>query len=265
MLLDSKKELELLGADRGTKQQQINYLLDIATEFRRLTSAALATQYSGEECFDNYDSLRILTRLANRDESFANDLQSYGHKYMFQDEGAVPETVARQPHENVTWAVIAGQKAVQPQAVDTIRLRQQENHADIEDILSDQKTVKVASSSGIINWIEKVHLSTRGNDLGTFNGAVVSMAMREQSSKWDDLTMAYTSDVVAMAHFYIIDLLTYLCADENVRARILAVLLDSLLDRYRQGLNHAKFLLKVERESAPQTVNHYFNENLEAQ
>ncbi|KAK8057019.1 interferon-induced GTP-binding protein Mx2 [Apiospora saccharicola] len=40
-------------------------------------------------------------------------------------------------------------------------------------------------------------------------------------------------------------------------------ILEALQKSYDRAMEHARFLLKVEREGSPYTLNHYFNKNLQ--
>ena len=266
-LFTCKDDLKHLGPNRETLDEQRKFLLDIAAEFQHITSLALAAQYGGQLCFKKQVSLRLPTRLANRSESFNKDLALYGHEYVFLA-GSKSHLVTKLNAGNnyVEWKDGAnsddeGNLTERPNSSAAVRKLQ--DHADLEDILHTHELVSLPSTSSIIKWLEKTYVESRGNHLGTFNPAVLSMMMDAQSGKWEALALGYTSDVIAIVHDYVVCLLTYLCPDETVRSRLLAFLLESLLEHYRKGLNEARFLLDIERKSSPQTVNHYFNENLE--
>jgi hypothetical protein len=53
------------------------------------------------------------------------------------------------------------------------------------------------------------------------------------------------------------------CQQKQVRDQLCDVLLDQLLDAYRKAMDHARFLLSIERGGKPTTYNHYFNAKLQ--
>jgi hypothetical protein len=87
--------------------------------------------------------------------------------------------------------------------------------------------------------------------------------MKRQSTKWTGLALGYISDVVVTVHNFILGLLRSICADERVRTNLLSILMDELVERYKEALEKVSFLLYVERVGTPITQNHYFNDNLE--
>lgn len=87
---------------------------------------------------------------------------------------------------------------------------------------------------------------------------------KEQSNKWKPITLAYTSAVILNVHHFIVEAIKEICPDERVRDELWnGYLIDDLLASYRRAMQHAKFLLELEREGVPLTLNHYFNDNLQ--
>ena len=57
--------------------------------------------------------------------------------------------------------------------------------------------------------------------------------------------------------------LRFACPDARVREKLTPTILHRLLDRYREGMKHAMFLVDVEWEKLPYTWNEIFNSNLQ--
>ncbi|KAK4981722.1 hypothetical protein LTR66_009763 [Elasticomyces elasticus] len=66
-----------------------------------------------------------------------------------------------------------------------------------------------------------------------------------------------------MAHVFISDLLQLVCPDQRVREELMSVLVEELSTKYHGARDHVRFLLWVERNGTPTTLNHYFSDNLE--
>ena len=66
-----------------------------------------------------------------------------------------------------------------------------------------------------------------------------------------------------MTYNFITDLLRVVCPLERVQLGVLSLLSDHLLEKYRSAIAYAYFLLEIELDGTPATLNHYFNENLE--
>lgn len=95
----------------------------------------------------------------------------------------------------------------------------------------------------------------RGFELGTFNATILATAMKKQSSKWSDISLAYVSDVIIMVHTFIKTALVSVCPDGDIRRALFGIMIDGLINRYEKAVDHAKFLLRVEDGGNPMTLN----------
>lgn len=87
---------------------------------------------------------------------------------------------------------------------------------------------------------------------------------KEQSKKWEEITIGYVSDVIVLVHHFIDQVLRQSCSDDRVREELWNNhLTEKLQASYHHAMSHAKFVLAVERGSRPYTLNHYFNDNLQ--
>ena len=68
--------------------------------------------------------------------------------------------------------------------------------------------------SNIMEWTEMLYLRCRGVYLGTFSGAILSSAFKEQSSKWASMTKAYVSRVIVVIHRFMVMALDKLTGKE---------------------------------------------------
>ena len=148
----------------------------------------------------------------------------------------------------------------------TVEVRTRPDHTDLEG-LEDlvHKHIFLAEPRGkvILTWLKNVYHQSRGFELGTFHASPLAVTMKQQSLKWHSSTLGYVGDIIAIAHTFIIDLLRLITPNERVRMGIESLLMDQLTGKYKVTTAHVKFLLDVELEGAPATVNHYFNDKLE--
>jgi hypothetical protein len=77
------------------------------------------------------------------------------------------------------------------------------------------------------------------------------------------MTKAYISHVIVVIHRFMVIALDKLCMDVQVREEIWSFILDEVLKRYKVAMDQAMFLVSLEREKRPYTVNHYFNDSLQ--
>lgn len=239
-----KDDLVALGPCRETKEQQHKYLLDLSTRYKEITDQALKSHYS-DNVFDYCQSLRLATVFARRNETFSRDVRDKGHTYDFKSD-AKPTTDSKSPIKDISFQV-----------------RYCKNHRDLEELFHHEGKVVEPSAKGIETWLEKTYQDSRGLELGTFDASLLTIVWRKQSVNWETLALGYIHDLVAVVHYYTIDLLSVICRHERIRRGLVSVLLDELMVRYAKGINHVNFLLECERAGTPLTNNHYFADNLD--
>lgn len=87
---------------------------------------------------------------------------------------------------------------------------------------------------------------------------------KEQSKKWKHITLSFLSGVITAVHRFVDEALKEVCPDTRVRDELWnGYLLEELQGSYRRAMDHTRFLLEIELEGTPFTLNHYFNDNLQ--
>lgn len=252
-----RQQLEALGPHREEKDQQYEYLLELATRFQAVTSLALEAHYGGDDVFDGSPILRLATAVVRRNEIFADDVWKKGHTRRFfaggEDENV--GDVAEQEDEG------AEEEAAPEEGYN---VRYELNHPDLDDVLlEDGRIYQPKAGDAIKAWLKDTYQKSRGFELGTFDPALLPIIWKEQSAKWLVLAMGYINDIVCLVHGFTTELLSKICPDERIRRGLNSALLDELMKRYKASVDHTKFLLAVERSGTPLTTNHYFADNLE--
>ena len=143
------------------------------------------------------------------------------------------------------------------------KVRHTGSEPDLDDILHEDCSVPMPKPTGIIPWLDHVYKHSRGFELGTFDASLLPVVWKKQSANWDDLALGYVSDIVSLVHRFIYDLISAICDDQRVQSALGSTLMDDLIDRYTKSIDHAKFVISVEKDDTPQTLNHYFADNLE--
>lgn len=258
-LKDCKKSLAGLGAERATSAEQSRYLIEIATHFQEVTTLALGARYGADDLFDNHPSLRLATAIVNRNEILSDTVESSGHTYEFKDGILSDIELSMEEDESSS----RGDASSVGDDDDVVETRVTESHPELEDIMHEKEELSKPNTKGIRTWLTKVYRTSRGFELGTFDSSLLAITMKNQSANWKGLALGYISDIVTIAHGFITDLLRLVCPNERVREGLLSILMDELVDRYKQAFDQIKFILRVERAGMPMTLNHYFNDNLE--
>ncbi|KAI3396295.1 hypothetical protein diail_12317 [Diaporthe ilicicola] len=243
----TKQELPHVRSDIENSLRMYRSQLE-AMGFLAVTQAALSGYYAGDKIFKSFPDLKLITKIMKLNEVFSNIFWKRGHKQHFgpswDDEGesSFGRSIDSVPYE--------------------IPLRKYPELDGI--ILSDDFQCPEPSKGPIIGHIQEVFESNRGPELGTFGGTILATIFEEQSEKWELLVLSHTSNVIALVHDYIFQLLSELCPDRQTGDQLWnVVLVDKLTDAYRRAMTHARFLLDVERGGTPSTYNHYFNANLQ--
>ncbi|KAL8693662.1 MAG: hypothetical protein Q9218_001572 [Villophora microphyllina] len=247
----AEKKLHLLGPCRETREQQQKYLLDLATQFQALTTQALAAHYGSDDAFESKPNLTLATAVIDRNEKLSNDIRDHGHTMEFKAE------VVDVP----SWESVTGTAPfdIAP-PVEMHATRYHWTSDELDDLLSDEQ-MPTASKNDIMQWLGKLYKGSRGFELGTFNASLVPIMFQKQSSKWNNLALGYTSDIVSITHNYISALLEEICGDDRTRAGLMSAMMDKLVERYKRAIDQTCFILEVEHD--PWTNNHYFADNLE--
>lgn len=245
----SKLELDTLGAKRETSSEQRSYLLEMSMRFQSVVTMALSANYAGNDWFDSTPSLRLATSVVNRNDAFASTIERYGHAYTFgatENKGNVmPQPPFPEGKEEL------------------VILRSTVDQPDLMELPAQEGKTSIKIGTNILNWLTGVYKQSRGFELGTFDSSILAETMKMQSCRWEAIATCYMLDVISMTHVFIKDLLNLVCPDRHTREGIISILMDPLMAKYRNALDHANFLLHVERKGTPTTMNHYFNDNLE--
>jgi hypothetical protein len=69
------------------------------------------------------------------------------------------------------------------------------------------------------------------------------------------VTLSHVSNAILTVHNFVHQIICVSCVDDTVRAELWARLIEDLTTRYRRAMDHARFLLSVERVDYLSTVN----------
>lgn len=263
--------MKSLGPCRENREQQHEYLLNLATRFQNTTFLALAAHYGADDLFEDNPGLKLATAVVDRNAVFADIVWKSGHTMAFSQGSELSEDsnrhVVLDEFDDDTDEDDADEDAGDDDAGDSderfIPVRSTESEPELDDILHDDCEVPMPKPTGIIPWLETVYKGSRGFELGTFDASLLPNIWKKQIANWSDLTLGYVSDIVSIVHKYSIVLIAAICEDQRVQSALMSMLMDGLIERYKKSIDHAKFILYVERVGTPQTANHYFADNLE--
>ncbi|KLJ11831.1 hypothetical protein EMPG_13014 [Blastomyces silverae] len=260
-LTHKKDKLSSLGPERDSTDSQRKYLLGIITKVQHISFLALASDYGGNDIFDQEPSTKLPTILVNRNDKFSEDMEHWGHRYGFVSGADGEDESGEMGHGDQHES--GGEDAPREEGDQGPTSRSKKDPEGLEDILTPPTTVQRAFRTHILTWLRDTFRNSRGFEIGTFNPSVLLPIMKKQSANWEVLALGYASDMICSVHSFILKVLESVCKDRMVRERLLSLLVDPLVEIYQRSLCQVKFLLHVERDGIPMTLNHYFNDNLE--
>lgn len=255
-LTEARDQRDALGPSRQTDREQQQYLAQIAAKFQSIVRAALETDYSVHPVFNKAD-LRLVTELVETTKKYNNVMRNIGHKFSFQEGGedttddseSEPDEEDYDENINDHWYIeVLGENP------------ELEGVANLDENPDYDLSVHDDDSS----WIEQIYRLSRGIELGTFSPTVLASAFRTQTVKWGYLTERHMCRIILTIQNFIEEVLKVTCTDPKTREGLKSIIVDDLVARYTSGMDFAKYLVQVEREKKPYTVNHYFNSNLQA-
>ncbi|KAF2740333.1 interferon-induced GTP-binding protein Mx2 [Polyplosphaeria fusca] len=244
-LEESKGKLSGIGPSRAGQTAQRMFIGNLVSVFQDVTRCALSGTYDGHMVFEKIPDLKLITMIQKRNERFANDFWKKAHTRQLTSSSDSEEELLH----STTEESICPDPNTYPELHDIIE------GDDYECPEPDP-----FSQVSLMEHIDRVYQSNRGAELGTFSGSILAITFKEQSKKWKPLVLAHVSQSISIVHDFIFKLLNYVCPDKQVRDQLWeTMIVDELRKRYVLAMDHARFLLRTEREGIPSTYNHYFN------
>ncbi|KAI0409965.1 dynamin GTPase [Xylaria palmicola] len=256
-----QRQLNKLGPKRQTQAEHVQFLMEIALRFQDAAAAAARADYGQSSLFGD-KTLRLATSAINRGEEFARLMGTSGHRYKFDNSDIMKDISDLEPETSETSETGLDGQSTEGSSSQS-NTRRVPNHVDVEDLMHNAiATVSAPRDHQILSWLKSVYRQSRGFEIGTFDDKLLAITMKEQAAKWHDLALGYTSDTIVMVHSFISHLLGDIVAIDRVRRGIMALLMEEFRTKYQAALDHTNFLLNVELDGKPATLNHYFNDNL---
>lgn len=274
-LAEAREQQDALGPPRQTEREQQQYLAQIAAKFQQIVRAALEANYSSHSAFDEH-GLRLITQVVSITDTFNTLMRKRGHTYSFvkvktgdsdnklangDDDSEVDDDNEEDDDPAYDGEYDGEYETVQSDMANrgtVIHLP-----PELESVINIVKQPIITVKQDNSNWIRSMYLESRGIELGTFSPIVLASAFRDQTTNWGLITEHYISLIISTIHQFTLSILKTICADGKLYEAIKSILMDDLLARYAKGMDYAKYMVQVEREKKPYTVNHYFSSNLQ--
>ncbi|KAK7921361.1 P-loop containing nucleoside triphosphate hydrolase protein [Apiospora marii] len=251
----TKRQIDDMGQSRQGERDQRLYLGAITRRFQDMAKAALNGWYSDEAVFEKVN-MRLITHIVNLSDDFYDGFTRSSHLHKFQNEGEDTKLTCQKSLDLKLRD--AGCKTVRGlfDCIDLASYPELEGIVCIDDALKDP-------DEDAHGWIYDMYLQSRNMDLGTFGGNVFSIAFREQSTKWGQMTKSYMSKAILLVHLFITDALNIACPDTQVKEMLWSEIIDQILARYTEAMDQAMLLVQIERQKRPYTLSKEFSQRLQ--
>jgi hypothetical protein len=260
---EANRLLKALGPERSTPAAQASYLIDLATQYQQLAMLSLQARFGSDERFDRFTALRLAPIVMARAAIFESDMASHGHIFKFTGDQTQKSVATVLIDVNETNTPVPTSDKSRRSQEEGLSIRREEDDADIADMLHPHKRLINKDRSNIEAWLRVVYNTSRGFELGTFDASILAITMKKQSFKWSSISLGYTSDVIVLVHRFITTALRAIISDDSLTDSLFNIMLDGLQRQYKRAIEQVEFLLDIELNGTPMTMNHYFNDNLE--
>lgn len=248
-LAENRKTLDAMGASRPDAASQREFLVKLASKFERIARDALEGRYEGDAIFTEKPELKLITKVVTLNHGFAETMWILGHNRLFTGKSINNATEAINKYTGmVTDAWI--------------------NVSDIPELAhtlpNDYFTYPPPKNGNIKKHIKKCYEESQGPELGTFNGSLLAMIFRDQTSKWHQIVENHVSLIIIVVHQFIKDLLGAVFVEQQMLNELWDIaLVEKLQAGYKRAMDQGKYLTGIEVNARPSTYNHYFADKLE--
>jgi hypothetical protein len=260
-LVETRKEFDHIGRPRSTLGEQRVYLLQTASNFQSLASKAVDAYYGRDDCFQTRDSIRLATTVMAAHETFSEIMNTHGSIRKFAEE-AISDDCEGSTDEQDTPSSSGSTLDPCHSTAELDETPMLQQFPELKTVFARQEEPPLKETEPVMEWINKMYRRSKGFEIGTVNPSLLPSLFNEHSRSWRFHTVRHMQNVTLHIHNFIHELLNYVCGDQRVSSRIWAKLTPSLCQTYSKAMEHALFLIDVERNGNPITLNHYFADNL---
>jgi hypothetical protein len=179
--IDAAKELatvraqrDKMGPSRSSQHTQRAYLNRMSETFQSLVRDALNANYTGNNILSDHHDLRLITRVVETNEAYADEMKKNGHMRPFARNEDNAENKDNTPELSGTLIQDWEENSLSgTTTIMTSNATELENFDEIQEILDQGDLTEPASDErgDIMSYIEEVYKSSRGQELGTVSFA----------------------------------------------------------------------------------------------
>ncbi|PVH86671.1 hypothetical protein DL98DRAFT_449952 [Cadophora sp. DSE1049] len=247
---DLERELNNLGPARQTPNDQRNHLTRIAVDFRDISTKAIDAHYNRDPCFGE-DVFRLATNVMAMNTAFSDTIAIKGCTRKFRQKNA-PDDLDSSSAESLKT----------PASPDSRSNDYFRDYRELKSLTSQPRAEPQRVNTNIMRWIKENHERSKGFEIGTIHPSLLPSLFLEQSRGWGFFARQHVEAVIRTIHTFNHKVLFYCGKDAVLSQRLWTRLSQLLLPTYKKALDHVSFLVQVEQDGHPMTMNHYFADNL---
>jgi hypothetical protein len=166
-LSDVRAQHTEMGASRSDQHTQRAYLNRMSEAFQSLGRDALNAYYTGNQIFSGRQDLRLITRIVETSEWYSQEMSTNGHTRPFLSRNYDCDEISEVGKDSPSDASAEAACSVcEKQGLDMDAIV--DEYPELEEIFDSWgKPARGIAACGIMDYIENVYKSTRGQDLGT--------------------------------------------------------------------------------------------------
>ncbi|EFQ30962.1 dynamin family protein [Colletotrichum graminicola M1.001] len=270
-LADARTQLEALGQSRSTADEQRAYLGKIVSRYVQLRDFSLNAYYTGDTLFDKHSEYRLATRIREVNSAFSLMFFNRAHTRSFdgmdedekaENQGNEVSAEDEDENEDENEDKDEDEDASRNDLYDIAFVIPPDEFGELDAVLSEPCKCAAPQNQNIMKHLEQLHLASRGFELGTVNNHLLPTAFKEQSKKWEPITLAHVSNVILVVHHFIYGVVKEACGDGQVLEALWSSIVEDLVKRYQTAMQQARLLIHVERGGRSITYNPAFDRAL---
>ncbi|MCJ1259264.1 hypothetical protein MMC24_007100 [Lignoscripta atroalba] len=231
--LRCRNELTQLGSPRQNSQEQLQYLIKLATTYQRHVEDALGGRYT--DAGTHPSKLRM--HVQNAGDRFNEEMHARGYTMAFKSSEDELEV---------------GSKV---QKIDEYEFA---SNSDLEDEEEKKKL-------DIYDEIKKLWRTSRGRELpGHVNPSVLEVLFQHQTTNWENIAENHIAHVIELIEDCNAGLFDAVCLDQYVKDKLRSLIETSTKEAIDAAGEELSIVLKDERSGPLLTNNHYYADNLNA-
>lgn len=263
ILAASRESFVGLGSPRQSQRDLQIYLSGMAGRFQSIVRDAMDANYSYHSELQE-DRFHLITEIIDITRQFNKDFMALSTTYQFKRKIDLKSSgqTANDDSKSSDSESLEQPEDGRERDDTAISAANMSRFPELESII-DLTWKPAEPKQEIMDFISQVDRVSRGMEMGTLSPNLLFFAFKQQSTKWEPMAKFYVSRVILAIHRFVNAVLETICKDPKVLEELKSALEHDLIDRYRAAIEQVIFLVSLERDARPYTLNDSFDEDIQ--